>query len=179
MAGPPGSDANGRNQLAHESNSRVMHNHHGQFTDLFPPIPAPVQNPLTGAISNQPQRLAALENNCYQCHPGKDTKCLRGAMFNAGILCSDCHGTMAQVGADFSTGVSPDNLGAFKLDQGNFYDPASTQPRVPWANEPGCGSCHSGSANDNLANRAGCGGQPQGQPRRNRRNPPAPGLCHR
>ncbi len=53
MAGPPGSDANGRNQLVHESNSRVMHNHHGSFTDLFPAIPAPVQNPSTGAISNQ------------------------------------------------------------------------------------------------------------------------------
>jgi hypothetical protein len=155
MAGPPGSDANGRNQLAHESNSRVMHNHHGQFTDLFPPIPAPVQNPLTGAISNQEERVAALENNCYQCHPGKETQCLRGAMYNAGILCSDCHGTMAQIGADFSAGVAPDNVGAFTLGAGNFYDPDSAQPRVPWANEPGCGSCHSGHANDNLTGKSG------------------------
>ncbi len=123
VAGPPGSDANGRNQLVHETNSRVMHNHHGSFTELFPAIPAPVQNPLTGAISNQAARTAALENNCYQCHPGKETKCLRGAMFNAGILCSDCHGTMAQIGADFSAGVSSANPGGFVLDQGNFYDP--------------------------------------------------------
>jgi PKD repeat protein len=155
VAGPPGSDANGRNQLAHETNSRVMHNHHGKFTDLFPPIPAPVQNPLTGAISNQVERVAALENNCYQCHPGKETRCLRGAMYNADILCSDCHGTMAQIGADFSAGVAPDNVGAFTLDKGNFYDPASAQPRVPWANEPGCGSCHSGHANDNLTGKSG------------------------
>jgi len=155
VAGPPGSAANGRNQLAHETNSRVMHNHHGALTDLFPAIPAPVQNPVTGAISNQPQRTAALENNCYQCHPGKETKCLRGAMFNAGILCSDCHGTMAQIGADFSAGVSAGNLGGFVLDQGNFYDPNSPQARVPWANEPGCGSCHTGSANNNLAQQPG------------------------
>jgi hypothetical protein len=154
-AGPAGSDANGRNQLVHETNSRVMHNHHGSFTELFPAIPAPVQNPVTGAISNQAQRTAALENNCYQCHPGKETKCLRGAMFNAGILCSDCHGTMAQIGADFSAGVSATNPGGFVLDQGNFYDPDSGQSRVPWANEPGCGSCHSGSANDNLTQQAG------------------------
>ena len=155
VAGPPGSDANGRNQLVHETNSRVMHNHHGAFTELFPPIPSAVQHPITGAISNQAARVEALEANCYQCHPGKETQCLRGAMYNAGILCSDCHGTMDQIGADFSAGVSLLNPGGFVLDEGNFYDPASAQPRVPWANEPGCGSCHSGHANDNLAQMAG------------------------
>jgi len=155
MAGPPGSPANGRNQLAHESNSRVMHNHHGTLAGLFPPIPAPVQDPATGAITNQPDRLAALDQNCYQCHPGKETRCLRGAMFNGGVLCSDCHGTMEQVGDDFSAGVSSTDLAAFKLGLGDFYDPASAQPRVPWANEPSCGSCHTGDANDNLAGTPG------------------------
>jgi hypothetical protein len=58
---------------------------------------------------------------------------------------------MEQVGADFSQNVSPSNPGAFVLDQGNFYDHTSNQPRVPWANEPGCGSCHTGDATDNLA----------------------------
>ena len=81
-----------------------------------------------------------LEDTCYQCHPGTNTKCLRGAMFNGGMLCNDCHGDMLQVGADFSQNVSPSNPGAFVLNQGNFYDPASSQPRVPWANEPSCGS---------------------------------------
>jgi hypothetical protein len=155
VAGPPGSDANGRNQLAHETNSRVMHNHHGNLSDLFPAIPAPIQDPLSGAVTNQDERVEALEDNCYQCHPGKETQCLRGAMYNAGILCSDCHGSMAQIGADFSAGVSAANVGGFQLGLGNFYDPASEQPRVPWANEPGCGSCHSGHANDNLSSQAG------------------------
>lgn len=154
QAGAVGSPANGRNQVAHQSNSRVMHNHHGSFTNLFTAIPAPDQDPATGAIRNQAERLTALEQNCYQCHPGKETKCLRGAMFNGSMLCSDCHGDMKQVGADFSTGVSPSNPGAFVLNQGNFYDPASSQPRVPWANEPGCGSCHTGDANGNLAGSA-------------------------
>ncbi|MCG6861098.1 MAG: PKD domain-containing protein [Chromatiaceae bacterium] len=155
-AGAPGTGANGRNQIAHQSNSRVMHNHHGQFADLFPDIPAPIQDPTTGAITNQGSpdtegsRLWALENSCYQCHPGKNTKCLRGAMFNGDMLCSDCHGDMLQVGADFSAGVSPENPGAFVLHpDGNFYDPGDPQPRVPWANEPGCGSCHTGDSNDN------------------------------
>ena len=150
LTGPAGSIANGRNQLGHESNSRVMHNHHGQFANLFTPIPPPAQNP-DGSITNQAERLAALEDSCYQCHPGTNVQCLRGAMFNGGMLCNDCHGGMEQVGADFSAGVSPTNPGAFILDLGNFYDPNSDQPRVPWANEPGCGSCHTGDVRDNLA----------------------------
>jgi hypothetical protein len=149
LAGPPGTIANGRNQVAHESNSRVLHNFHGQFADLFTPIPAPAQNP-DGSISNQGARLAALEDNCYQCHPGTNVKCLRGAMFDGGMLCSDCHGGMNEVGNDFSAGVSPETPGAFVLG-GDFYNPNDPQPRVPWANEPGCGSCHTGDANDNLA----------------------------
>ncbi len=152
LAGSPGSTANGRNQLAHQSNSRVMHNHHGQFSNLFPKMPAPVQG-NSGLITNQAQRLAVLEDTCYQCHPGSTTQCLRGAMFNAGMLCNDCHGDMLQVGADFSTGVSPANPGAFVLG-GNFYDPNDPQPRVPWANEPGCGSCHTGDSRNNLAGTA-------------------------
>jgi hypothetical protein len=67
------------------------------------------------------------------------------------MLCSDCHGDMAQVGADFSAGVSPENPGDFLLTLGNFYDPSSPQPRVPWANEPGCGSCHTGDYSDHLS----------------------------
>ena len=163
--GPLGGDpafndtlANGRVQRAHASNSSVMHYHHGTLTKdgqkLFPDTPAPVQD-SAGTITNQPARVAALEQACYQCHPGKNTKCLRGAMFNGGMLCSDCHGSMEQVGNDFSRGVTPSNPSAFKMGLGNFYDPASAQPRVPWAHEPGCGSCHTGDAASNLAGTTG------------------------
>lgn len=154
VAGPPGSLANGRNQVAHKSNSNVMHSHHGSLAgNLFPTIPAPQQDPSTGAIVNQNARVTALENSCYQCHPGKNTKCLRGAMFNGGMLCSDCHGSMAQVGNDFSKNVSPSNPGAFLLAK-DFYTNPNT-PRVPWANEPGCGSCHTGDAASNMASAPG------------------------
>ena len=162
LTGPEGSEANGRNQVSHQSNSRVMHNHHGSITALdrngnpmFPAIEAPTQDNATGVVTNQSTRVAQLEDSCYQCHPGKNVQCLRGAMFNGDMLCSDCHGSMAQVGNDFSAGVSPSNPGAFVLDQGDFYDPSSNQPRVPWANEPGCGSCHTGDASNNLAGTSG------------------------
>ena len=159
--GPVGTEANGRNQLAHKSNSNVMHNHHGSITaldrnnsEMFPDILPPTQD-ANGNVTNQALRESALENSCYQCHPGKTTRCLRGAMFNGDMLCSDCHGSMLQVGADFSDNVSPSTPGAFVLNQGNFYAPGSSQPRVPWANEPGCGSCHTGDAGSNLAGTTG------------------------
>jgi hypothetical protein len=147
-------DVNGRHQSNNQSMSRVMHNFHGALTDssgnpLFPPIPAPVQDATTGAITNQTERMAALEGSCYQCHPGKRTQCLRGAMFNADMLCADCHGNMPQVGNDFSRDMPG---GSFML-AGDFYTNSDT-PRVPWANEPSCGSCHTGDALSNLAGMA-------------------------
>ncbi|MBL3601679.1 MAG: PKD domain-containing protein [gamma proteobacterium endosymbiont of Lamellibrachia anaximandri] len=145
-------NANGRTQLTQSTMSNVMHSHHGA-TGLFPEIPAPIQN-ADGIVTNQAARVTAMEESCYQCHPGKDTQCLRGAMFNGDMLCSDCHGNMQQVGADFSQNVSPTNVGAFELT-GNFYDPNDPQPRVPWANEPGCGSCHTGDVVTNQAGDAG------------------------
>ena len=153
QSGAPGTSANGRNQTAHKSNSNVMHGHHGSLPgNLFEVIPPPVQD-ANGVITNQAARVAALENSCYQCHPGKETKCLRGAMFNGGMLCSDCHGSMAQIGDDFSRNVSTTNRGAFILAKDFYTNPAT--PRVPWANEPGCGSCHTGDATTNLTTTTG------------------------
>jgi len=56
-----------------------------------------------------------LENGCYACHPGGDTQCLRDVHRAAGMICTDCHGSMEAVG-----------------------NPA----RMPWADEPRCGDCH-------------------------------------
>ncbi|MCU7797598.1 MAG: PKD domain-containing protein [Candidatus Thiodiazotropha sp. (ex Myrtea spinifera)] len=150
------SGGNGREQTSVKSMSNVMHSHHGTVRDtngdlLFPEMPAAIKDNL-GFVSNDAERRAVLDETCYQCHPGRRTDCLRGAMANGGMLCQDCHGNMAQVGDDFSRNVSPTNVGAFELG-GDFYtNPA--QPRVPWANEPGCGSCHTGDAMNNMASDA-------------------------
>ena len=103
--------------------------------------PAAVKDDF-GFVTNVTERRQVLEETCYQCHPGRRTDCLRGAMANGGMLCQDCHGDMTQVGNDFTRNVSPSNPGAFELG-GDFYTNAD-QPRVPWANEPSCGSCHTG-----------------------------------
>jgi hypothetical protein len=56
--------------------------------------------------------------DCYNCHPGPATQCLRGNMFHAEMGCRDCHGDMRAMAAE--------------LDRG----------REPWLSEPRCGGCH-------------------------------------
>jgi hypothetical protein len=143
---PIASLANGRDQVKHKSMSNVMHSHHAS-TGLFPDMPPAIngQGERRDPITTQ----TILEETCYRCHPGKRTACMRGAMANGGLVCQDCHGQMVQVGDDFSRNVSPANPGAFELGADFYSNPAT--PRVPWANEPSCGSCHTGYATDNLA----------------------------
>jgi hypothetical protein len=58
-------------------------------------------------------------DDCYKCHPGPNTQCLRDVMSTQhDMICQDCHGNVTQVGESISSG------------------------RVPWLQEPSCGSCH-------------------------------------
>lgn len=61
-------------------------------------------------------------DSCYQCHPGSQTKCLRGVMGTAKLAdgsmamqCQSCHGTMSNVGSTTRTG---------------------------WLDQPNCQACH-------------------------------------
>lgn len=145
----PQDTTNGRAQVRHNTKtmSNVMHASHARLaqgkTDdagnpLFPAMPSPVGR-------NRADAQSVLENTCYLCHPGKRTQCLRGAMGQAGVVCQDCHGDMKQVGTDFSKDRPAG--GGFIL-AADFYTNPNT-PRVPWANEPGCGSCHTGDVRSN------------------------------
>ena len=146
-AANPDAAANGRVQRIQKSNSRVLHMAHAKHTTLFPAMPAPTaDSAATGLPGNQAAREAVLEQTCYQCHPGTNTKCMRGAMADGGMVCQDCHGDLAQVGDDFTKNVT-----AAKP----FPAGADLTKRVPWANEPGCGSCHTGDATSNMAKAAG------------------------
>jgi hypothetical protein len=60
-------------------------------------------------------------NDCYKCHPGPNTQCLRDVMKTQhGFTCQTCHGSVTQVGESISSG------------------------RIPWLQEPSCGAttCH-------------------------------------
>jgi hypothetical protein len=148
--GPGDANANGRDQKVHRTNSRVMHAYHGQFTDLFPndmaaPNNALRSDPATGKPTINTYVTTKLNQTCYQCHPGANTKCLRGAMFNGGLICNDCHGGMNQIGNDFSANFSAATP---------FPAGADLTKRIPWAHEPKCQSCHTGDAVSNLASSA-------------------------
>lgn len=90
-----------------DSLSAVMHTRHGRAINGKVPIPD------VGIAT------------CYRCHPGQTTKCYRGAMFEAGLVCQNCHGNLLSVGGRFplkTTGVR----------------------RRPWIDLPTCASCHTG-----------------------------------
>jgi len=134
--GPENPDANGREQTRHVSMSRAIHGAHARYVS-FPGMPPAVDG--TGRKRDPALAETVLENTCYQCHPGKDTDCARGAMRRGGAVCQDCHGDAAQVGNDFS--------GSFAQTHGR----ANWDLRVPWFDEPRCGSCHTGDVLGNLA----------------------------
>jgi hypothetical protein len=104
--------------------SSVMHAFHGQLEqDGLPVFPAD----------------AAVEDTCYQCHPGRVTQCQRGAMKTGGMDCNDCHGDMLAVG------------GEFPLQDGGSLDGTNDGgSRRPWLDLPRCQSCHTGDAVDHL-----------------------------
>ena len=88
------------------------------FTQAIHSFHAKVTDPYTGLSLNDSNNRAA----CYACHPGAQTKCLRGAMGdardsagNAVMQCQSCHGHMSNVG---------------------------NSQRQGWLDEPNCQACH-------------------------------------
>jgi hypothetical protein len=107
-------------QVGKPNFSRVMHAFHGELEDgglpVFPPG-------------------AAVDDTCYQCHPGGVTQCQRGAMKTGGMDCNDCHGDMLAVGGKFPL-----------LDGGSIDGTNDGDTRRPWLDLPRCQSCHTGDA---------------------------------
>ncbi len=76
--------------------------------------------------------------SCYLCHPGRDTRCLRGAMTDT-VSCQNCHGRMDAVG------------GIASLAPGGSIDGNNDgKPRRAWVDLPRCQSCHTGDALSHL-----------------------------
>lgn len=92
--------------------TEAIHGHHAMVKDAQTGV-------LLDSINNR--------SACYQCHPGSETKCLRGVMGNAvdangkatmgkaTMDCQACHSTMSKVGR---------------------------AGRVGWLDQPNCQACH-------------------------------------
>jgi hypothetical protein len=66
--------------------------------------------------------VGSTQADCYQCHPGPQTQCLRGTMSqNFGLTCSNCHISLQAL---------------------------ASSGRQPWIDEPKCGQagCHEGAS---------------------------------
>jgi hypothetical protein len=81
-----------------------------------------------------------MEQSCLRCHAGHREQLYRDRMYTAGVTCYDCHGDMLAVGQAYPK-QGQDGLGADGKRDFNEY-------RMPWLDEPDCGSCHTGDAND-------------------------------
>ncbi|MCA9253076.1 MAG: PKD domain-containing protein [Phycisphaerales bacterium] len=131
--GGPGGDPtlDSMSQVAHGFHGKLQVDSQGDLIRDFlgepvlidPANPQPGETPLIPVGIDTP-----MEDNCFKCHPGKVTQCFRGVMYTAGQTCVSCHGGMLSVG------------GAYPLQTGHV--------REPWADEPKCGSCHTGRGSD-------------------------------
>ncbi len=98
--------------------SRAMHGKHAPEEDDSAAAGKRILRTLSGAGGKPSAPVASVQegtNNCYLCHPGQQTQCLRDVMYQRGMTCTNCHGGMADVA-----------------------NPA----RRPWIDEPRCGNCH-------------------------------------
>lgn len=128
------------NQVGHKWMSAVMHAYHagGKIANVdgktIYDSPAPISG-LDPSLNGVP---APDQQACYQCHPGADTKCLRGAMTES-VTCQNCHGDMKAVGG----------IQAMKA-YGAINQRTSDLTRKAWSDEPRCQSCHTGDAVNHL-----------------------------
>ncbi len=104
----------------------------GLGVDGVPPLTRSVHGShasVTGPDSSLTLDDQTNRDACYQCHPGSQTRCLRGVMGKATaadgsmlMQCQSCHGNMSLVGA---------------------------ATRQGWLEEPTCHNCHTGTATQN------------------------------
>jgi Cytochrome c554 and c-prime len=81
---------------------------------------------LSRAMHGRHQEVTRTSNDCYNCHPGQQTQCLRDVMYQRGLSCTDCHGSAADVA-----------------------NPA----RRPWIDLPRCATCHAAQYAENPGKR--------------------------
>jgi hypothetical protein len=132
----PALDLTGSGQSAeqkrHRTMSAVMHDNHAAKMVLNG-VALPDKPVLVGG-----KIPASSKESCYQCHPGSDTKCLRGAM-TQNVTCQNCHGNMQATG------------GHYPLKSGGSLDGTNDGgSRRPWVDLPRCQSCHTGDAVNHL-----------------------------
>jgi len=102
--------------------ARAMHKKHAPDNDALAGFNGAHLTALFNQSGAAPTAINEGTNNCYLCHPGQQTQCLRDVMYQDGMTCTNCHGGTADVA-----------------------NPA----RRPWIDEPRCGTCHAAQYAEN------------------------------
>ncbi len=121
---------------------------------LFPAMPAPTaDSATTGLPGNQrPARGRARRDLLHATRATRPSAC--AAPWPTAAWSARTATATWRRWATTSRGTSRPPTRAHSSLAADFYTNPNT-PRVPWANEPGCGSCHTGDATSNLAATAG------------------------
>ena len=80
--------------------SRAMHNRHAPGGDAAASPWLAAAQALTARADSSTIPTAVTDegtDNCYLCHPGQQTQCLRDVMYSKGVTCINCHGGTAAV----------------------------------------------------------------------------------
>ena len=94
-------------QAPHLYLSRAMHKHHGTAWPTGSGgmgMGGTYTIPIPGAYT-----LPATPTECYYCHPGNDTQCLRSVMATNGMSCQNCHGDLLAI-AGFTPQLATDGF---------------------------------------------------------------------
>ncbi|NJD08773.1 MAG: cytochrome C [Methylococcaceae bacterium] len=133
--------ARGESNAVHGLHSRFMKNPDGSLQreangkpKLWNPEQGRNKDTLFPVVAEDGSSLP-MEQNCLRCHSGQREQCYRDRMYTAGTTCFDCHGDVSAIGLNHK---KPE---ALKTADGNNY-------RVAWYEQPDCGSCHTGNANE-------------------------------
>jgi hypothetical protein len=110
--------------------SKILRNEKGR-PKLWDPAQGRNPNTLFPTVDAQGNALP-MEQNCLRCHGGHREPLYRDRMYSAGVTCFDCHGDMAAVGSGLAR-AKPNTAG--------------DAHRLGWYEQPDCGSCHIGNAN--------------------------------
>jgi hypothetical protein len=133
-------------QVGHLYLSWAMHKHHGT---AWPMMDGTYVIPIPGAYTTP-----AAPSECYYCHPGNDTQCLRSVMAVQGVSCQNCHGDLLAIGGFTPQLAVPGFVDPYLP---NVNDPSlvvnlttTGAQRRPWQDMPKCQSCHTGDALNHL-----------------------------
>ena len=135
-------------QVGHLYLSRAMHKHHGT---AWPTGSGGMGGGMAGGGYTVPIPGTGAAQ-CYYCHPGNETQCLRSVMAVKGMSCQSCHGNLLAVAGFTPRLALPHGVDRLPTDPAllTVALKSTGEQRRPWVDLPKCQSCHTGDALNHL-----------------------------